>query len=405
MRGEGWLYLVFGVLLASLLFHEALLFVVSLILLLTGIVSQLWERYCLVGLLYTRKLGQSRAFFGEDVPLTVEIVNAKPLPLAWLEIDDTMPSAALPVSPGRLGPSHMPGRRLLSMLLSVRWYERVRRHYTVHCGARGYHPFGPATLRTGDVFGFATRELEIFQEDYLLVYPRIVSMDRLVLPARDPFGDVPQPRQWLFEDPLRTVGVREYRAGDSPRRLHWKATARAPDQQLQVKLLEPTTTHRLQVLLNVGTSRHNLAWQGYDPELLEAAITTAASIANWAVEHGFQVGLGANARAYRSRAVLRLPSSRDPRQLMHVLEALATLVPMPTLSPADLVALEAQDLPYGTTVAMVSCIAEEDLLQQLARLRRAGHRPVLFLVGDAAVETGRSVDGIAVRRVRVEDTQ
>src|SRR6266498_5054262 len=96
MRGEGWLYLVFGVLLASLLFHEALLFVVSLILLLTGIVSQLWERYCLVGLAYTRKLGQSRAFFGQDVPLTVEIVNAKPLPLAWLEIDDTMPSAALP---------------------------------------------------------------------------------------------------------------------------------------------------------------------------------------------------------------------------------------------------------------------------------------------------------------------
>ncbi len=403
MRGEGWLYVVFGALLASLLFREALLFVVSLILLLTGIVSQLWERYCLVGLTYTRRLAQQRAFFGEDVPLTIEVTNAKALPLAWLEIDDTMPGAALAISPGRLGPSHMPGRRLLSMLLSVRWYERVRRHYTVHCGARGYHPFGPATLRTGDVFGFSSREQEVPQEDYLLIYPRIVPMDRLLLPARDPFGDVPQPRQWLFEDPLRTVGVREYRPGDSPRRLHWKATARAPEQQLQVKLLEPTTTHRLLVLLNVGTSRHNLAWQGYDPDLLEAAITTAASIASWAVEHGYQIGLVANARGYRTRTGLRLPPSRDPRQLMHVLEALATLVPMPTLSPADMVAVEAPNLAFGTTVTMVSSVAEDDLLHQLARLRRAGHRPVLFLVGgDTAA---RSVDGIPTHNIKVEDTR
>ena len=38
------------------------------------------------------------------------------------------------------------------MLLSVRWYERVRRHYTITCGARGFHNFGPAILRTGDVY-------------------------------------------------------------------------------------------------------------------------------------------------------------------------------------------------------------------------------------------------------------
>jgi uncharacterized protein (DUF58 family) len=402
VRGEGWLYLVFGVLLGSLLLHEALLFVISLIVLLTGIASQLWERYCLVGLAYTRRLGQTRAFFGEEVPLTVEIVNAKVLPLAWLEVEDTMPGVALAVSPGRLGPSHMPGRRLLSILMSVRWYERVRRHYTVHCGARGYHPFGPASLRTGDVFGFATRELEVPREDYLLVYPKIVTFERLRLPAREPFGDVAVQRQWLFEDPLRTVGVREYRVGDSPRRLHWKATARAPDQQLQVKLLEPTTTYRLLVLLNVGTSRHSLAWQGYDPELLEAAITTAASVANWAVEHGYQIGLAANARAYRSPAALRLPPSRDPRQLMHVLEALATLVPMPTLSPADLVGVEGHELAFGTTIAMVTCIAEDDLLWQLGRVRRAGHRPAIFLVGSKRPR--ETLDGIPVHPIRLEDT-
>jgi uncharacterized protein (DUF58 family) len=297
----------------------------------------------------------------------------------------------------------MVGRRLLSMLLSVRWYERVRRHYTIHCGARGIHSFGPVIMRTGDVFGFTTHELALRTEDHLLVYPRIVNVDDLGLPAHDPFGDTPRQRQWLFEDPLRTVGVRDYRPGDSPRRLHWKATARAPEQQLQVKLLEPTTTYRLMILLNVSTVIENWAWQGYDPELLEAAITVAASVANWGAEHGYQIGLSANARAYRSSAVLRMAPSRDPRQLMHVLEALATLVPMATMPSETLVELEGRDLAYGTTVVMVTAAADDRLLGQLARLRRSGHRPALILVGDAAAAT--IVDGIPIRGVPLEKTR
>jgi uncharacterized protein (DUF58 family) len=403
MRGEGWLWLIASVLLASLLFHEPLLFVVSLILLLIGATVRVWDRYCLVGLGYRRELGQTRAFFGEEVALVLEITNQKPLPLAWLEVEDAVPGGELSVVPGHIGPSHMPGRRLLSMLMSVRWYERVRRHYTVRCGARGFHPFGPVTLRTGDVFGFATRELELSGEDYLLVYPRIVTLERLRLPAHDPFGDVPRAQQWLFEDPLRTVGVREYRPGDSPRRLHWKATARAPDQALQVKLLEPTTTYRLMVLLNVSTFGEHWAWQGYDPELLEAVITVAASVANWGSEQGFQIGLSANAKAYRSRMALRMAPSRDPRQLMHVLEALATLVPMATMTAETLVELEGRDLGYGTTVVMVTTVADGGLLQQLARLRRAGHRPALLLVGDGPGISAR--DGIAVHRIGLEDTR
>jgi uncharacterized protein (DUF58 family) len=403
MRGEGWVYVIGGVLLASLLFHEPLLFIVSLILLLIAGVVRVWDRYCLVGLSYRRELGQTRAFFGEEVPLVLEIVNAKPLPLAWLEIEDAVPGQGLTVVPGHVGPSHMPGRRLLSMLLSVRWYERVRRHYTVRCEARGFHPFGPVTLRTGDVFGFAAQELELPGEDYLLVYPRIVTLERLGLPAHDPFGDVPLQRQWLFEDPLRAVGVREYRPGDSLRRLHWKATARAPDQQLQVKLLEPTTTYRLMVLLNVSTFGEHWAWQGYDPELLEAAITVAASVASWGAEQGYQIGLSANAKAYRSRMALRMPPSRDPRQLMHVLEALATLVPMATMGAQTLVELEERDLAYGTTVVMVTAVADDALVRQLARLRRAGHRPALLVVGDMRADA--SLDGVPVHSIRVEETQ
>src|SRR5579859_4227042 len=364
LRGEVFLFLIGTVVVASLLLREAQLFVVGVILLLVAGVSFVWERYCLVGLGYRRSLGQARAMFGEEVSLTLEIVNDKPLPLAWLEIEDTVPGVGLTLAPAHVGPSHIPGRRLLGILLSVRWYERVRRHYRVLCQARGFHAFGPATLRTGDVFGLATQEVEIPGEDYLLVYPKIVDLERLGLPARNPFGDVPLRRQWLFEDPMRTVGVREYRPGDSPRRMHWKATARAPGQALQVKLLEPTTTHRLLILLNVSTSSRNWWWQGYDPDVLEAAITTAASVANWAAERGLLVGLAANARLFRASAAVRIPPNRDPRQLMNVLEALARLVPMPTMPAEELIDLEGHDLAYGTTVVMVTAVASEEIVDR-----------------------------------------
>src|ERR1700704_6051713 len=359
LRGEGFLFLIGGVVVASLLLREAQLFVVGVILLLVAGVSLVWERYCLVGLGYRRSLGQTRAMFGEEVSLTLEIVNDKPLPLAWLEIEDTVPGVGLTLAPAHIGPSHIPGRRLLTMLLSVRWYERVRRHYSVTCGARGFHSFGPATLRTGDVFGLTTREVEVAQEDFLLVYPKIVPLERLALPARNPFGDVPRRQQWLFEDPLRTVGIRDYRPGDSPRRMHWKATARAPDQALQVKLFEPTTTQRLHIVLNISTAGQNWSWHGYDPEALEAAITTAASVASWGAERGYLVGLAANAKQFHSSMAVRLPPSRDPHQLMHILEALARLVPMATMAPEDLVELEIRGLAYGTTVVMVTAVATQ----------------------------------------------
>ena len=42
MRAEGFFYLIGGLLLASLLFHEPLLFIVSLILLLAGLQACFW---------------------------------------------------------------------------------------------------------------------------------------------------------------------------------------------------------------------------------------------------------------------------------------------------------------------------------------------------------------------------
>jgi len=393
MFGEAWFALSGTLLVASVLLRNGLLFVLALALLLAAAVSRLWERHCLEGVEYRRRFNQTRAFFGEEVELAVEITNRKILPLAWLAIEDEIPAELAPLR-GRTTPSHKAGRSLLLNLLSLRWYERVRRRYRIRCDARGQHTLGPAMLRSGDLFGFYHRDLAVEHEDTLLVYPRVVPITRLGLPAKDPFGDR-RSRQWIFEDPLRTVGSRDYVYGDSPRRVDWKATARA--QKLQVKVYEPTTTYRLVIFLNLNTFGGYWWWLGYDADLIELAIIAAASTASWAVENGYQVGLCANGNARLSDLKVKVAPSRDPEQLTRILEALAKVLPFATMPLEALLQLESRDLPYGATLVVVTAVLNDEIGAELLALKAAGHRVALLLIGDSAPKF--AYNGIPVYRI------
>ncbi len=366
-----------ALLLASVLLRNGLLFIVGLTLLLAALIAWLWERTCLSGVEYRRELSQRRAFFGEEIELTIEIVNRKLLPLAWLAVEESVPTELAPR--GWVTPTHIAGRSLLHLLLALRPYERVRRHYHIHCATRGEHSFGPATLRSGDIFGFATRELRLTAEARLLVYPRVVPIAELGLPARDPFGDRAV-RQWLFQDPLRTVGVRDYAPGDSLRTIHWAATARR--QALQVKLHEPTTSYQVILFLNLHTYGDAWWWPTYLPDLLELTVTTAASLVAWAAEREYAVGLYANGNLRFSEARLRVAPGRDPEQLTHLLEALARVMPFASLPLERLLVLERAALPFGATIVVVAAVIDEAAIAELQALRAAGHPVALLLVGE-----------------------
>lgn len=385
-------------LLASLLAHQAALFVAALVFLLAAGTSWLWGRFCLRGVEYSRRLSESRVFHGETVHVAVQIVNRKPLPLTWLHVADEFP-AALSLLRGQLGACHVPRRAYLESLLGLSWYERVTRRYPVRASARGYYAFGPASLRSGDLFGFLAKEIVLPQVDYLLVYPRVVPLTALGLPARHFLGNL-RTRQQIFEDPARTVGVRPYAYGDSVRRVHWKATARA--QELQVKVYEPTTTHELIVFLNVNTFAHY--WQGIMPvipDLLEVVIVVAASLANWADEEGYQVGLIANAPVRQSEGAIRLLPSRDPAQLTHILEHLALVVPFLTTPIEDVLRAESAALPWGATLLVVTAVVTEEMEGALLALKSAGHPIALVLVGEEAARLQPS--GLLTYRVGGEE--
>jgi uncharacterized protein (DUF58 family) len=294
------LYVITAVLiLGALILRQPLLVVAGLLVGVVAIVPEVWYRFGLRGLVIRRAPVTSQAMFGDEVDITLTVENRQVLALPWLEINDEFPEA-LPLVGMRARDSFNPERLTITSALGMWANQRVRRRFRVRCQARGAFRFGPMLLRMTDPFGMLTREERLAEKAVLLVYPLVAPLERFGLPAQSPFGEHKAPRH-LLDDPLRIAGVRPYQHGDEPRRIHWKATARSGE--LQSKIYEPATQHTVAIFLDVRTYQRSL--YGYDPQLVELAITTAASVANWALEQGFATGVYAN-------SALAAPEIDDP---------------------------------------------------------------------------------------------
>lgn len=403
---DAWVLLGILLCIAALIFQNLYLSIASGILLVVAAVGWLWNAASLRGLRYERTLSETRAFPGEVLTLTLSVNNHKPLPLTWLIVRDLFPTG-LPVD-GRELPVN-PTTNLIDF--TTFWMpgasQKINRTFRLHCRTRGYYRFGPATLETGDGFGFfesrgvqrmvgavrriaepvvvggAPAGIHIPGDDapigdtHLIIYPRIYPVEELRLPARNPFGNT-LARSPLHEDPLRVAGVREWQQYDDIRRIHWMASAR--QQHLVSRVYEPSEEQQVLVFLNVATlERH---WQGVVVDLLERVISVSGSIAALALEDRIPTGIIANAAVPGSDREVRLLPGRSPSQLMHILELLAGVTPFATTPVEELLQKEAPRLPWGTTLVLVTAMAHEELLVTLQEIADGGRRVVLVTLAE-----------------------
>lgn len=362
----------------SIILRNQLLFLVSIFLWLVIGVAFLWARYCLVNLTYRRHLGRDRLYLGEETDLQMEIVNAKPLPLPWLRIDDLMPLSINVASQMVTEEADGEHRRLVTVL-GMRWYERVVRRYRIRGLQRGLWHFGPAQLRSGDIFGFDIRRFIDETPTDLLVYPRIVPVTALGLPARHPLGDYRSSRR-VIEDPLRMMGVRDYAQGDNFRHIHWKASARSLN--LQTKVFDPSASRPVAFFLNISTAHYFN--EGYDWNLREFGITATASLARQLWIDAYTVGLFVNTAVPGGLQHIRVRPRQHPDQLVQMLTALARIDDIRGRWPLErILQLEAPTLPYGATVVVVTAILTPQIELTLLDLRRREYAVVLLTLGAA----------------------
>jgi uncharacterized protein (DUF58 family) len=387
MAPERWLPF-FGVLfLLGVMFEVPFLSTFSATLAVLLAVMHGWRKWALEGVKYIRRPYYRRAFPGEKVLLQVEVENNKPLPLSWLRSEDPWPLAVGPEDEAILAPSHIPEQGLLTNVFSLRWFEKTRKSYTLLFRKRGLYKLGPATLQSGDFFGMYEHSRKEEQAEYLTVFPEIIPLERLDLPAEDPFGNR-RSRRRIFEDPNQPMGVREYRPEDGFRRVHWPATARTG--HLQVKVFQPTSAQVAMICLNTSTF---IDHHGVYSELFEHLVSISATLANRYFQDGFKVGLISNGCIAHSNRTLKIPPGRSLKQLGVLLEALAGITPMAVAPFEQFLIREMPQVHYGASLLIISAVTPPVLMETLTRLKR--HNRAITLLS-LAQQPPSEISGIEI---------
>jgi uncharacterized protein (DUF58 family) len=177
-----------------------------------------------------RSLGASDQLEGDDLAVLLEATPRPPAPHS-LHVADAIDS---------LGSHEVTLRRHGHQLLG---------RYVLPAVPRGRYHFAGARAIFEDPFGLFRVESATGAQATLLVYPRLVELDRLFSEAG---GAAQEGGRLLMQ---RTSGfelhsVRDYAEGESLRKVHWRTTARRG--RLMVKELEDAPHDQVAVLLDAN---------------------------------------------------------------------------------------------------------------------------------------------------------
>jgi uncharacterized protein (DUF58 family) len=329
------------------------------------VLGRVWAQRSLAAV-SLRRIHDDRLFLGEKLTVELETHNQGWLPVLWLRLSDHVPADL------RGGP---PFRQVVSLLPR----EHLKLSYTIAGRRRGYYRIGPLVTVGGDLLSSNTYEARQSQDDWVIVYPKILTLRDVGIPSQSPFGTLPS-RERLFEDPSRILGVRDYQPGDPLKRMDWKTSARVAS--LQVRRYEPAIALETAILLNLDNADYP---QSQRYQATELGIVIAASVAVHLIEKRQAVSLitnGLDPLAEMPEATSSLPLGKGREHLMHVLDLLARVETTPedrAVPFLDLTSGKSLGLPWGSTVVVVTSLEVDGLLDALLILRRRGLAVILVL--------------------------
>lgn len=355
-----------GLLLYSAIQRNTSILAFTTFFLVLAIVSWLWSRQSLQKMSCLLTLSQKRAFPGGKIDLNFEATNSKWLFLPWMEIEAELPYK---LATGNLKAHSHYSKERLRWTTSISGGQRITWKHCLECQARGDYQLGPVRLRSGDMFGLFPREIIMRRFEQLLVYPKIVPVDKLNLLLSELVGETAIPRD-IYEDTSRTMGVRDYQYDDSFKRIHWKASAHS--SQLQARQYESTTSLKLLLILDAYSF-----YQGKgSEEPFELAVTTAASLAYESFRQNLSFGLVAN-----SMPEIRVPISSGRSQLLLLLEALARIQATSRVPLEEQLNKYRDNLSAGTTLVIITHGQSASLSSLVHKLCHGDYSLLLVSVG------------------------
>jgi uncharacterized repeat protein (TIGR01451 family) len=240
--------------------------------LLLYLLAGIWRSPEKVQLRAERILDAERVKTGDEVTVTLKVSNLGSA-LEEVFLEDHLP-AGLEVTSGSL-------QHLVEIPAggSVSWAYTVR-------GRRGYYGLRSIRAIVGEHLGLARLDQELTTDGQLFVLPPVLRLRRVSIQPR-------RTRVFSGTIPARQGGsgveffdLREYQAGDSPRWINWRATARHP-QHVFSNQFEQERAADVGLILD---GRHRTNDFG-DRSIFEHSVLAAAALADTFLNSGNRVGL------------------------------------------------------------------------------------------------------------------
>ena len=202
-----------------------------------------------------------------ELCLTTKISNRTGLPIPFIRLHQEIPSA------GTVRQEIVRGQILrnsgswwhIEERFSLRGRQYAEKTVSFSLPKRGAYKIGRGRITIGDLLGFQEQEFSL-EPDMVVVMPERSRNLKNLEAAGGFLGDI-SVRRFIMEDPIMTVGFRDYSGREPMKSISWTRTAMTGT--MQVKQFDYTSEKTAVVILNV---------RGATGELLEESLRLTRSV-------------------------------------------------------------------------------------------------------------------------------
>lgn len=306
----------------------------------------------------------------EEFEVVTQLDNPSRFPMSYIRMVETMPSQIKLQTPKKakgfeynLGISgNQDVLRSTSTLFLLPRQKLVRR-IKATMPNRGRYFFQGATVYVGDFFG--TREtVEYYRRAAeIVVLPRRLNDVELCETLGGFLGDI-SVRRFIMEDPVLTIGYRDYTGREPMKSIAWTQTARKGS--LMVKKYDYTLELSVTVILNVEYKSQEL-----QISTIEKCYSAARTVCETLEEKGVKYGFITNATAAGALGLWsQVGDGLGKNHLITILEGLGRATYSPTESFNYTLARTIRGSEQGRSYIIITpAFDEKEYGRQIARLR------------------------------------
>ena len=220
--------------------------------------------------------------------IIVELKNKKSFPIYFINVRMSFPQVFdLPQKPKSAEKKSIRNSQDIFVPTWLKANQTLKLKIPVSISTRGRYFLPNPTIFFGDFLGLKEKRKELSLYREVVVAPKNYETNEVKQVLGKFMGEY-SVRRFIYEDPVLTIGFREYSGREPMKMISWKQSAQK--QQLMVKEFDHTIEPVLSVMVNVDTSEEKPA------AALEKVYSVARSVCSNLEARGISYGFYINAQ-------------------------------------------------------------------------------------------------------------